>query len=210
MFCGKCGADNPENVKFCSKCGAPLENQAVSATASDTAAAAKKPLVNNKYIGIAAVAVVVVLLFSLIFGGRGYKSTVKKYVNATYSGKGKVVVSLMPKKFVKLTLEKSGYKKSKLIKELDKELKSQIDRLGDNWSFSYKIVKVKDVKKDDLKELKEDYKEDYNIKISAAKEVKLELTISFKGSDQKYTNTLSVPVVKIGSSWYLDVENGSF
>lgn len=209
MFCGKCGSNNPENAKICSKCGAQLGNASYSVP--NAQAAAKKSAKTNKMVGIGIVVVVAVILLIIIFSlfGRGYKSTVKKYINASYSGNGKTIVSLIPKKAVKDYLKEEDYEKSDLIDDISYELNKQLNRLGDNWSYTYKIVDVDDMDSDDLEDLKDDYRDYYGIKIKGAKEVEVEMTIRVKSSNYEGTDTVYVPVVKIGSSWYLDIENMS-
>lgn len=218
MFCGKCGTNNPENVKFCSNCGAQLANPgapaptpAPASAAAPAAKAAKSSAKTYTMVGIGIVAIAAVILLVLIssFFGRGYKSTVKKYIKAAYSGDGKAIVSLIPKKAVKDYLKQKDCKKSDLIDDIDYELKYMLNNIGKSWTYTYKIDEVEDYDKDDLKELKKDYKEDYGIRIKDAKYVSVKISITLKDYNYDYTDTVGVPVVKIGSSWYLDIDNMS-
>lgn len=84
MFCGKCGTNNPENVKICSKCGAQL------GAAPNAQAAAKKPADSNKIVGIgivAVIAVVVLVLISSLFGAGGSKKLDGYYIYTTSNGR---------------------------------------------------------------------------------------------------------------------------
>ena len=63
-------------------------------------------------IGIAAVAaaaiVVVFLAFNLL-GGRGYESTVTKFLDASLDGDAETIISLLPDEMVDQALEELGY-----------------------------------------------------------------------------------------------------
>ncbi len=68
MYCGKCGAQNPNEHQFCEKCGAPLMKDAQTPEA-DVAAKRKKQLMAG---GLAAVVVIVVCIIAIVanMGGK--------------------------------------------------------------------------------------------------------------------------------------------
>jgi len=155
-----------------------------------------------------AIAAVVLILVFVLFGGRSYKSTVKQYFNASFDGNAKKIINLLPDKMVDYALEESGYDQDELNELLDdvgEELQDYIDMLnnylGDNWKATYKIANTEKVTGDDLEDIQKDYKK-MDIKVSAAKEVELELTI--KSGDTEQSNTMRIYLVKVGRSWYLD------
>ena len=104
MFCGACGAKNPDGAAFCQSCGAPLrEMQAEAVPQGGSAADSIQSSQRNKMIGIAAVAaaaIVVVFLAVNLLGGRGYESTVTKFLDATLDGDAETIISLLPDKMV--------------------------------------------------------------------------------------------------------------
>lgn len=211
MFCGKCGAQNSIDAKFCTVCGAPMNT---IQNGSGRTAAASSPVQadqRNRIIGIAAVAVLaiaVIIVLVALLGGRGYKSTVNQFLNATFEADAKTMMSLIPDDMVDLMLLDMGYAKKEAREELAKELQDELDYitryLGDDWKYSYKILGAENVSTIELRELKDEYAQ-YNVKVSAAKNVEVAVTV--ETDDFENTNTIEIPVIKVGRSWYLDAEN---
>ena len=209
MFCGKCGAKNADNVEFCTNCGAKLSKGTVPKT---TAAAVtnqddKNRKVGMIAVGIAAVAVVIFCIF--LFGGRSYKATIEKFVDAQFDANAEAIFDLMPAKMIDYALEQDGYDADDLddlIDDANEDLQDQLDSLdrylGEGWKVTYEIVDEEDVKGDDLDDIKDAY-EDADVKVSAAKNVEIELTVT--ADETESSNSLDVSVIKVGRSWYLDV-----
>ncbi len=63
MFCSKCGEKNPDDGKFCSKCGTAL-----TATKAPAAAPAKRAAAGEKTSGIAIAALVMGIAAFVVFG----------------------------------------------------------------------------------------------------------------------------------------------
>ena len=217
MFCGACGAKNPDGAAFCQSCGAPLrEMQAEAVPQGGSAADSIQSSQRNKMIGIAAVAaaaiVVVFLAFNLL-GGRGYESTVTKFLDASLDGDAETIISLLPDEMVDQALEELGYRPSdrdEAVEELNAALQSAAgslkEALGDNLKVSYNVVSAEDLSASKLLELRQSYSV-YDIDVDGAKEVDVEMTVTATALDLSGTYTLTVPVVQVGRSWYLDAEN---
>ena len=217
MFCGACGAKNPDGAAFCQSCGAFLrEMQAEAVPQGGSAADSIQSSQRNKMIGIAAVAaaaIVVVFLAVNLLGGRGYESTVTKFLDATLDGDAETIISLLPDKMVDQALEELGYHPSdrdQAVEELDAALQSAAgslkEALGDNLKVSYNVVSAEDLSASKLLELRQSYSV-YDIDVDGAKEVDVEMTVTATALDLSGTYTLTVPVVQVGRSWYLDAEN---
>ena len=121
------------------------------------------------------------------------------------------MMELIPKGMVEYALEEEGYEKDELdemLDEIEEELQDSIDAMdsymGEDWKVSYDILDTDDVTGDDLDEVKDTYKE-YDVKVSAAKNVEIELKIEW-GEEEKSTTT-ELSVIKVGRSWYLDLED---
>ncbi len=209
MFCGKCGAQNSDNAEFCTNCGAklrksiPTKTSAVSVSTQDD---------KNRKVGIIAVAVAVVFVIILafvIFGGRSYKTTIDKFMEAEFDADAKAIFDLMPEKMLDYAMEQDGYDSDDLedlIDEVNEELQDQMDSLdsylGEGWTSSYEITDEEDIKGDDLDDIKEAY-EEADIKISAAKDVEVEITVT--SDETESSNSLNISLIKVGRSWYLDL-----
>ena len=151
----------------------------------------------------------VILLGVVMFGGRGYKATIKKYVDATFDADAKEIFDLIPEKVVDYEMEQEEADSDDLrdvIDEANGMLQDQLDSidsyLGEGWKGSYKILDAENIRGDDLDDIKDAYK-DAGVRVSAAKRVEIELTVKKDGKEN--SNSLDVPLIKVGRSWYLDV-----
>lgn len=211
MFCGKCGAENADNAQFCKGCGAKLnEGQTPKSMIAVTVDGKNK----NRKIGMIAAAAGVVIVIALLvnlFGGRSYKKTVNKFMDATFNADAKTIMELVPDKIIDYALEEAGYDDDELddlideMNETSEDLIESLERYyGEDWSFSYEILDVENLTDRKLNSVKDDYEEN-GVKVSAAKTVEVEFTI--KGDDTDISNSVEVPVIKVGRSWYLDIIN---
>lgn len=209
MFCGKCGTKNADDAVFCAACGAKLNERTVNTGSTPISFDANN---KNRKVGMIAVIIGLVAIIGIgvaLFGGRGYKKTVNKYIKAQFDGDTKTIFKLMPDDVVDNMLEEDGYDKDeldKLIDEVGEDLEDYMDSIeryyGEGWKVSHEILAVEKVTGDELDDLKEEY-EDTDVKVSAAKTVEVELTI--KGEETEASTTVEIPVIKIGRSWYLDM-----
>lgn len=194
MLCKKCGTENPDGAKYCSKCGKALNEKST----------AKKNREKGIVLALCVIVAVVLLVYTL--GGRSYKKTIDTFVTSQFAVDAQSIVELLPEKVLDKELEETGYSKTELVEETNDSLKKQVDYidqyLGDDWKLSYKMTNVEDVTGDDLNDLKSNY-EDINVKVSAAKTVEVEFTL--KGDETEISNSLEVPVIKVDRSWYLDL-----
>ena len=194
MLCKKCGTENPDGAKYCSKCGKALNE--------------KSPAKKNREKGIVLAVCVIVAVVLLVYtlGGRSYKKTIDTFVTSQFAVDAQSIVELLPEKVVDKALEETGYSKTEFVDEANDSLKKQVDSLdqslGDDWKLSYKMTNVEDVTDDDLDDLKSNY-EDINVKVSAAKTVEVEFTL--KGDETEVSNSLEISVIKVDRSWYLDL-----
>lgn len=194
MLCKKCGTENPDGAKYCSKCGKALNEKST----------AKKNREKGIVLALCVIVAVVLLVYTL--RGRSYKKTIDTFVTSQFAVDAQSIVELLPEKVLDKELEETGYSKTELVEETNDSLKKQVDYidqyLGDDWKLSYKMTNVEDVTGDDLNDLKSNY-EDINVKVSAAKTVEVEFTL--KGDETEISNSLEVSVIKVDRSWYLDL-----
>ncbi len=213
IFCGYCGAQNQKDAAFCEECGAPLGNSAPVASSSKPVKEKPETHKKNRIVGISIVAVIVAACIAIvvgIFGGRSYKSTADKFIKATFEADGKAMLSLMPEKMIKAACKEADMTERELAKEITQSLEDAIDYYNsyyDEWSYSYEITAVIDISGEDLKDMKESYKGEFDVKVKAAKVVTVKVTIALDGDTMP--NKVSIPMVKVGNSWYLDAPSMS-
>ncbi len=215
MFCGKCGAKNDDSAVFCAECGnriAAAQSAAPAAPAATEApatATGSKPgfTLNNRNIGIIAVAAVAAIALIIgcffIFGGRSYKDVVKDYFKATEKADAKLMMELLPDDLIKYVMKEEDMTK----KEMTEDLQDSLDRIHkyyDKVKISYEITDTEEFDKDDLKDIKEMYKE-IGVKVKDAMVVEVEVTMEL--DDDERTTTQELTLIKVGGSWYLDIED---
>ena len=223
MFCGKCGSKNADDAMYCVNCGAKLRTSSREIQAV--------PVQNEKHrkVGIIAVVAVVIaaaLICFFLFGGRSYKKLLKMYglgtgtytaeniedmVEEVDTDKAKDRLDLIPDKVLDYWMDEEGYDRDDIDMFLDEakeglqELAYYMDELGDffgeGWEMTVEISDVKDIKGSSLEDIKEFY-EDMDVKVSAAKNAEIEITVT---GNETRTTTEEIPMIKVGRSWYLDV-----
>ncbi len=203
MFCGRCGMNNADNATVCAQCGVNLKKKTIKIGSFEFDWDNK----THKIGAIVIAAVLVIGLIALMFGGRSYKSVAKKYCKATFDADGKTMISLFPDEVVDAMIDEGDFdNKKELIEEVDEGLQYTLDLIdemaGGDYKVSYKIGKVKDVSNRTLRELKEDYEDEFDVKISAAKTIEIVLSVRVDGD--KKSGSVVMTVVKIGRSWYID------
>ena len=208
MFCGKCGAKNDDNAEFCTSCGAKL-NKYVPGAEKTVPVTYKSDKKRRGGMIAALIAVAAVILLGVVmFGGRSYKATIKKYADASFDADAKAIFDLIPEKVVDYEMEQEEADSDDLrdvIDEANGMLQDQLDSidsyLGEGSKGSYKILDAENIRGDDLDDIKDAYK-DAGVRVSAAKRVEIELTVKKDGKEN--SNSLDVPLIKVGRSWYLD------
>lgn len=216
MFCGNCGNQIEEGAAFCPICGGKLESAEDTNVNNNfdnnTYAVQVDNAENKKYkmvgvVSVAVVAVLVVIFACVLFGGRGYKKTVKEYIEATFEMDGKAMLDLLPEDVIDYVREEEDMTKKEMIEEFDDMLEESLEWIelyvGDDLSYLYEIVDVDDYSKRKVNELIEEISDelDIDINVKAAKTVTVEIAV--EGEDDDYEYEMDICVVKIGRSWYL-------
>lgn len=206
MFCGKCGAQNPDGSAFCSECGAPLTDTSAPAPSGGAAAAAVD---KHKLIGIAVVGVAVLVLIIVIIAlcsGRGAKSTAKSFMEAAFDGDGEDVVDLLPKGVIKDYANRMGMKEKEAKKALADSYEDQFDSISEmmeSMKITVKVSGEEEYSESQLEDIKASFSS-IGVKVKDAKIMKVTLTLKHGGDKYELKSPVDVPVVKVGGSWYLD------
>jgi hypothetical protein len=233
-FCNQCGAAMEDDALFCMNCGAaarvtPAEPAPVAAP--EAAPAAKKPGLLDKLkanpkktalfggIAVALIAVIVVLCIVLASNTNAgktdesaYEAAVKNYIKVmTGEGNEKAIKNLAPKEFWEVietdkdvTIDDIMDIYDDFKEDWEDNLEYMEEHLGSNVKLTYKITDADKMDEDDLKELKNELNQFFDIKkktVTAAYE--LEITLILKGDDDKQESEDEVIVVQIDGAWYL-------
>lgn len=203
-FCNQCGKQlNGE--KFCTRCGAKVEYNVVQDPITGSAAVALTKETYKKPIAVAGVlALLVIVVF--LFTGRGYKRTVKSFVNAVIDGNVKKVMSLMPDELTDHIIEEEyDGDEDDMISDFEDNYSRVIGAIGetDLSNVSFEIIEAENYTKKEVKELNDDFDDDgIELKIKEAKKVEVMMKIKIDG-EEKEGSTLTVHVGRIGRSWYV-------
>ena len=208
-------------AKFCTKCGAPLDNNAAFCTNCGAVADKKNNIVNlhNKNTaillgGILAGIIVLVILISLIFGG-GYKSAIDNYFEGFEDTNAKKIMKAMPECQIEY-LEESlkDYSKFDSLAEyfeylLEEALNKIEDEYGDDISISYEIKDKEELSEKELKDIRKRLENNYdNDDVKVTKGYEVEITAEIKGDDNSDEEDITVKVAKVDGDWC--IINGGF
>ena len=235
VFCSNCGARNEDGTAFCAECGAPLQQaqnaapngdpQAQAAESNPGAAPASIPTPDGKrvkkfgsklplIIGIAVAAVVIIVLALVLFTGRNADATAIQAVEAVFKpNTEKIFLSLTPKKVLNEFLDQADYDRDDLKDECEdmddaiSDAKEDLeDALDERLKFSYKVRRSKDLSNRDLKNLKGDYDDEFGVKVSAAKNVTVRVTVK-AGKETEHFDVEDITIIKVGGKWYVELES---
>lgn len=214
MFCTNCGKENESDAVYCIECGHEMNE------ASSKKINLKIPditIKNKKAVTAVAAVVLLVLVGSFVFGRRSYKKTINLFVKYSTPDKMdimKMYDELVPAKVMDYARKESETSRSEFKKEMKKleedaernykQIEEQYDVKMKDIKISYKIAGAETLKGDDLADIKDLYKDDIGLKVSAAKQIEVELTIHID-KDTEFTNSMDVDLIKVGRSWYLDL-----
>lgn len=212
MFCGKCGSECDEDTVFCPNCGEKVGQELdapVNAVESSIDQQGKM-IGNILRIAIAVVVVVVVVIgVKTIFFSKGYVKVVKKYYKAVENADGKELMSLFPDEYNEYLMDVSDYDdEEEMIEDKDEALEDSWDEakdsFGEDVAFTYEIQKCKELDEDELKEINEDYKDDFDFEEEVSKGYEVKVRVIMEGEDKKESETQKLNVIKIKGKWYLD------
>lgn len=207
MYCGKCGTNNPEGARFCKECGASMDG---SVTAPTAPIRITLPAKNQRVLGLAAVAIIVVIAIVVcvnLFGGNTPEAVASRFVESMFiEADSRMFLGLVHEEVLREEMEMDLvgdeiYEAT--CDQLDKVLGSMYEALGD-YEVTYEIMEVSE--KTGIKLLQVvQYYEDYDLEVSDAYVVEAEVTIIAEDYDD--SQVLSIPLVKLGNQWYLDWSN---
>ena len=222
MLCSKCGANVPDDVKFCSVCGEPMpaapEAPAYAEPVYAAPVAPKKKL-NVKLLAIAGVAVVaVVVLLVLLLGGSSYQGVVDDLLKVSMEGDLSGIEDLAPEAFWKwanaeyqVTPEAvaSNQKlKAYLDESVQSETKHMVEEYGSDWDVDYTVICDHAISAEDFAKIQKNMQEHYGF---AAEEVRLvHIEMECTGDLDSEIGIEPSYVAKVDGDWYAISGSGYF
>lgn len=204
--CRRCGKRSNPGEKFCGGCGEPL-------TGGPRAPAEPEPPAERKKFNPLPMLIAIVASITVILGiislsdssftayGRGYDSTIEKYVDYYCDGQWDKLLELYHEDVLEMDLADPYNAEEYLAQSGEAFVSGRNEWLGYGWDYTYEITENEDLTGSDLADAKEWIREDYGLSATAVKEVEVEITMSGYLHDATYTGDLML--VKIGWDWYL-------
>ena len=222
MLCSKCGANVPDDVKFCSVCGEPMpaapETPAYAEPVYAAPVAPKKKL-NVKLLAIAGVAVVaVVVLLVLLLGGSSYQGIVDDMLTVTMEGDLSGVEDMAPEAFwnwasteYKVTpdaVASNQALKAYITESVNSQTKHMVEDYGSDWDIDYTVVCDHAIAAEAFAKIQETMQKHYGF---AAEEVRqLHVKVECTGELDDETDIESFYIAKVDGDWYAISGSGYF
>ena len=222
MYCKGCNSYNEENSKFCSCCGAAMDEEPVTGS---LVGVLQKIKFSKKTIIAAAAAVVAVILLIVIISvcsKPAYHKVVYDYYKASMDLNTKKIIDLTVPEFM---LEFYEYEYDETIDDLIYELEDDLENSKDDFynftgvemedffnEIEVEILSDKDMIPRDLDEINETFYEFYGADpdcITEGKTINVRLTLDMKDENYRGRETQTVYALKIDGKWYIDLINSS-
>lgn len=223
MFCKNCGKEIRDGAIFCPACGkrtadvgsSPVQPTGnvtgnpptphVSPTLVEPVAPSKKKSNRKKIIGIgvaAVAAILAIVLAAVLIFGSSPKSVAKKFTDALAEFDGKAMVKLVPDEVAKYFAKEVNKDPDEMADMLCENLKTGFEyTYGKDAKLTCKINSVQDAGKDALDEIRDEYKQYFDLDVSAVKVAEVEMAAS---TDKSKAETFELYLIKIGSRWYVE------
>ena len=226
-FCTYCGATMTPGSRYCISCG--KEN---GSAASDVWKGVKDTVgggiskvgdmmgdvVQKKgkkglfiILGSAAALLTALIIVIVCWSIRSPEEVVEEYIEASMECDVEAILDLVPEDVLDYELEDKGIDDDEFedfCEEAEEKMRDGLediaDQIGDDWEYSYEIVEEEDVSRKKLRDIQEEYEDEFDVVVKDAKTVKVELTIT--GEDFENTVSKKLSLIKVGSSWYLDID----
>ncbi len=210
QFCTNCGAELGSE-QFCTNCGAKSD---FSPAAPVSTGSGKKSI--KGIIAVIAAAVIVISVVAFASGGRSYKKVVDEYVKASQDLDASRLINLLSDEMIDYAMDEWGFSsKKEFERRMQQTLQSSLNSMTsglrkstgkdldfDDIKISYKITDVEDVRGSGLKRIRE-LCEEWDVEPKEAKNVTIDLSVEYDGEEG--SQSIDVPVIKIGRSWYLNI-----
>lgn len=202
QYCEACGSVVAPNTKFCKACGSRITHHA-PAPVEEKPLAQPGPAAKKKHtlliwciVGIVVLAAALVLVW--LFAYHAPCSAAKQWTRATLNCAYEQATEFTPPSDELLAMGQSTFGSIRVSMQAQRSF-------GEQYDCSLKVLKVhnvSDVQKADTIE----WYQHFDLDVTAVRIVDIQL--DFEGCVNDGTMLISVPVVKIGSQFYVDVRVG--
>lgn len=196
-FCGKCGTQMENNVKFCPSCGEAQTDMA------DPVAAVKDTVVKHKQmilkVAVVAVAAVLVIVLLAKLFTPGYKKVANKYLDAIEDMRVDKMLDCWP-----------DFMTEDLDKDELKELQEEADDEMDGIKISCKITETEKMSDETIEAMENTFDLYYDKSVNIKKGYVVTADMTLKKDGEKETMSFTFQVIKIGSKWYVYQSSLSF
>ena len=202
-YCGSCGSQASDEAKVCGVCGTPFEAEGTSSIpgvdyVSPEVKEKRKKIVYG-VIGLAAIIIVVSIIFNIVSGFVGYKGTVRKIMNAYMDGDVDTLLEISS-----LVQDENDYYESELDNEINDMLDYYEDEYGNNFKWSYEITKDSVWSDRKFKKEVESLVDSYDIdKIDISKIMTVDVELTVKDGKYKEGRSFELVLSKEAGDWKL-------
>ncbi len=222
MFCRNCGAQLKEGAKFCPKCGTPVtQTQSTAGQQYDvqpgqdlregpglSGAAGVKKTKKAPAFAIGAVIILVIAVILIVracAGGGGYEKPIRNLMEGIENRDIDQLLKAFPDEMFE---DDNENERDEIAEEIENAFNYSIGsvHLFDiDYKLSYEIDDEFDLSDREVKEIEDQFEgEDIDVTVKAGKEVDLTMTISIEALDYEGDQQMTLEVIKIGGSWYIN------
>lgn len=218
MFCEKCGTQIQEGMRFCGACGAPVSGAPVpnnranmngqpNQTGNGIGSFIDK--VGKKKLGIIAggivAAIIIFFAFNAIFGKRSPEDVVDKYISAMEKFDRVEALDLVNSDLLEDVAKSEGMTVSEIMDDARSESERQQSKGIEIKVQKYDIIETMNYDEEDVAEYNRRLVSNYGTDIKVDEVITYRVKLEYTRNGISETDTEKVTVVKIGSNWYLDV-----
>ncbi len=216
-FCTQCGAQVEDANKFCTACGAAMPEAAVApdAYAAQAPVYAPQPAAAPSFfkttlgkivmIGVPVI-IVAVVLFLLLGGGGGVshssaKAVVESSMDAMTDLDFATVLESMPEEMSKEIRDSMGGVDLKAVNDMMKSVLKS--QFGDNFKIDYKILSVKDMTDEEMQEYIEYDLDDYDFAKDIDAMALATIELNMTAGDDTDSQEQELHVARVDGKWYV-------
>ncbi len=207
MYCRKCGAIIPEDAMFCPECGMPVVQEEIDNNANDLNIKKKNKKI---YYLLAVVAVVIIGFFGYQFFIKDstttadYQIPLDNLVTGIEEKDLDTILSVFPDELYDKYEEEVGIDIRQMGSLFSKTITDNLFSQFDGMDISYTIDNVYDCSNDEVSEIINRNKTNFDIDLNIVAAKRLDITINTVSASDNANNNGTLVVIQVDNEWYLD------